>query len=125
MVTTATIHMAMMGAEGLEQTAAASHAATRELAGAIATETGIKPLFEGPYLHELVLQLDRPVAPVLEAMAADGVLAGFDLSRDYPELGNAILVCATEKRIEADINAYASALKNALASSEVLQEKRA
>lgn len=125
MVTAATIHMAMMGAEGLEQTAAASHAATRDLAGAIATETGIQPLFTGSYLHELVLQLDRPVGPVLEAMAANGVLAGFDLSRDYPELGNAILVCATEKRTAEDINAYAVALKDALASGEALQEKRA
>jgi glycine dehydrogenase subunit 1 len=44
---------------------------------------------------------------VLEALAAQGIVGGLDLSRDYPELGNALLACATETRTRADIEAYA------------------
>ena len=37
---------------------------------------------------------------------------------DYPELGNALLVCATETKTDADIAAFASALADVLASQE-------
>jgi len=59
-----------------------------------------------------VLQFDRPVSPVLDALSSQGVLGGFDLSRDYPELDNALLVCATELRGNEDIQAYASAMSD-------------
>ena len=39
---------------------------------------------------------------------------GVDISNDYPELGNALLVCATETRTAADIKAYADALAETL-----------
>jgi glycine dehydrogenase subunit 1 len=63
----------------------------------------------------VVLRLGHPVAPVLEALAGQGILGGFDLSRHYPELGNALLVCATETRTAEDIEAYARALGEILA----------
>ena len=47
-------------------------------------------------------------------MRSHGIVAGFDLSNDYPELGNALLVCATETRTDADIKAYADALTETL-----------
>ena len=37
-------------------------------------------------------------------------IGGYDLSRQYPELGNALLVCATETRTSEDIQTYAKAL---------------
>jgi glycine dehydrogenase subunit 1 len=40
------------------------------------------------------------------------------LSSDYPELGNALLVCATETKTDADIAAFASALADVLTSQE-------
>jgi glycine dehydrogenase subunit 1 len=61
-----------------------------------------------------VLKLDRPAGPVLEALAAEGIVGGVDLSRDYPELGHAFLACATETRTSADIGAYARALAGVL-----------
>ena len=70
--------------------------------------------FPGPYFHEAVLQLDRPVAPVLEVLASRGILGGLDLSAWYPELGHALLVCATETKTSADIDRYRSALGETL-----------
>ncbi len=58
--------------------------------------------------------LDRPVAPVLEALAEQGVLGGLDLSDYSQELGNALLVCATETKTDEDIDAYISALRKIL-----------
>ena len=53
---------------------------------------------------------------MLDALAAQGIVGGFDLSADYPELGQALLVCATETRTSEDIQAYAAALGSVLAA---------
>jgi glycine dehydrogenase subunit 1 len=110
LVTAATIYMSLMGPQGLARVAAASHARTAELVAALARVPGVRRLFPSPYFHESVVALDRPVAPVLQRLADRGILAGFDLAEDYPELGHALLVCATETKTSAEIERYASAL---------------
>ncbi len=110
LMSAATIHLALLGPTGLERVARACVARTQELVGALTGIDGIRSAFSGPRFHEAVLQFDRPVAPLLEALAADGIVGGFDLSRDYPQLGHALLTCATETRSSADIQRYAQAL---------------
>ncbi len=80
--------------------------------------SGVDKVFSAPHFHEVALRLDQPVGPVLNALAADNVLGGFDLSKDYPDLGNALLVCATETKTDADLETYAAALENAIHSSQ-------
>jgi glycine dehydrogenase subunit 1 len=43
------------------------------------------------------------------------VLGGYELSAEYPRLGNALLVCATETKSSSDIDNYAAALRDLLA----------
>ena len=116
LVTAATIHMSLLGAEGLARVAAHSMANTRALVEKLAAVPGVSSLFAGERFHETVLRLPTPAAPVLEKLARQGILGGFDLSRHYPELGDAILVCATETKTEADLDKYAAALAAALKS---------
>jgi glycine dehydrogenase subunit 1 len=110
LVTAATIYMSLMGAAGLERVAAASHARTRELVSALTRIAGVRLAFEGTCFHEAVLSFDRPVAPLLAALAGRGILGGLDLSEHYPELDGALLVCATETKTSGDIERYAGAL---------------
>jgi len=114
LVTAATIHMSLLGATGLERVAATCQQRTRELIGELTKIKGVKLAFDGPRFHEAVLQLDRNVGEVLEALARRGIIGGYDLSRQYPELGNALLVCATETRTSEDIAAYAKALNEVM-----------
>jgi glycine dehydrogenase subunit 1 len=41
---------------------------------------------------------------------AHNILPGYELAQDYPELGDTLLVCATETRSDADIEMYAGHL---------------
>jgi glycine dehydrogenase subunit 1 len=114
LMSAATIHLALLGPAGLAQVAQACMARTAELVAALGRIKGVRTAFAGPRFHESVLRLDRPVAPVLEALAAEGIVGGFDLARDYPELGHALLACATETRSSQDIETYARALGRVL-----------
>lgn len=115
MVVAATLYMALLGGEGLRRVASACHARTAQLVDALTAIGGVRRAFDAPFFHEDVLCLDRPVAPVLAALAEQGILGGIDISSEYPELGNALLVCATEMRTENDILRYARALREIVA----------
>jgi len=114
MVTAATIYMSLLGYDGLRQVALRSHESTARLIDGLTVIKGVDRLFEGPHFHEVALRLDRPVAPVLEALAERDILGGYDLSISCPELGNALLVCATETKTDADIDMYIAALEDIL-----------
>ena len=110
MVVAATLHMALLGSEGLEQVASDCHHNTTTLVEQLSAIPGVKRLFDRPYFHECALSLPAPAQGVLRSLAAHNLLGGLDLSRDYPGLGSAILVCATEKRNDAEITAFAEKL---------------
>ncbi|MCU0760425.1 MAG: aminomethyl-transferring glycine dehydrogenase subunit GcvPA [Steroidobacteraceae bacterium] len=114
LMTAATIYMSLLGPAGLARVAEASHERTQQLAAAAARVKGVRVAFEGPRFHEVVLLLDRPAREVLAAMEAAGILGGLDLAGDYPELGPAILACATETKTPADVERWAAALGEAI-----------
>lgn len=116
MVTAATIHMSLMGGEGLANTAAACHANNAKLSGKLQEIDGVNQLFNRPVFHEQVLQLPIAASDVLSDLADQNLLGGYDLSVDYPELENAMLVCATEKRIEIEMDRYARELQSIIDS---------
>ncbi len=116
LVTAATIHLALLGAEGLARVAAACHANTRRLTALLCAIPGVEPLFERQVFHEQALRLPAPTADLLRSLAAHNILGGYDLGLEYPELDPALLVCATETRSEADMTAYAAKLTRVIAT---------
>jgi glycine dehydrogenase subunit 1 len=116
LVTAATIYMALLGPDGLANVARACHANTRSLVARLTENEHVKQVFDRPYFHETVLQFSLPLADVMRPLYAHNLLPGFDLSKDYPELGNALLVCATETRTPADIELYADHLNRIIQS---------
>jgi glycine dehydrogenase subunit 1 len=110
LVTAATIYMSLLGADGLAGVAGSSWQRTDDLVRALCSIKGVRSAFESPRFHEALLLLDRPVAPVLEKLARKNLIGGLDVSREFTELGNALLVCATETKSQADIDCYAAAL---------------
>lgn len=116
-MTAATIYLSLMGPEGLQKVALACHQGLNALTDQLG-ELGLKPIFDGSRFHEMVIRLPVPVAPVLESMMDNQhVLAGIDLSVDYPELGNALLICVTETRTAEDRELFIGGLRQALAGA--------
>jgi glycine dehydrogenase subunit 1 len=107
MVTAATIYMALLGFEGLRQVALRAQQNTALLVSKLTALPGVQRLYEGPHFHEVALRFDRPIAAVLDALARRNILGGYDL-------GEALLVCATETKTPADIDTYVAALREIL-----------
>ncbi|MEK7792515.1 MAG: aminomethyl-transferring glycine dehydrogenase subunit GcvPA [Pseudomonadota bacterium] len=114
MVTAATIYMSLVGPEGLRRIAAQSHANTVELVEQLEKIAGVKRTFNGPIFHEAALTLSKPVKAVLTQLKEKAILAGLDLQTHYPDIDNALLVCATETKTSSDLKNYAEQLKLSL-----------
>ncbi len=116
LVTAATIHMSLLGAQGLMQVANRCYYNTHKLVKALTQIRGVELAFKAPYFHEALLHLDKPVDEVLHALHAAGIAGGYAVASHYPQLANTLLVCATEMRTEEEMAQYVQALKQILGS---------
>ncbi|MEE9253684.1 MAG: hypothetical protein V3U43_02000, partial [Pseudomonadales bacterium] len=114
LVTAATVHMSLLGYEGLRRVALLCHAQTGKLIDALTAIEGVEPRFRGPYFHEAVIDLPFAAAAVVSELAQRGIAGGLDLGSYFDGLPNSLLVCATEKRTDAEIDAFASAMRDVL-----------
>jgi glycine dehydrogenase subunit 1 len=114
LVTAATIFMSMLGPEGIREIAVKSHHNTQALKAKLQSIQGLQILSKGPIFHELVLQLPIAVSKVLDRLADQNIQAGFDLSQDFPELGQSLLLCSTEVHSSEDHDKLIFALKQVL-----------
>jgi glycine dehydrogenase subunit 1 len=114
LVTAATIYMSLLGPKGLQQVASASHHHTQQLADLLTQIPGVELMFSSPFFHEFVIRLPKPVPDLLHGLAKIGIQGGYDLSRLYPELDQALLICVTETKNQTDLNFYQQELSKLL-----------
>ena len=114
MVTASTIYMSLMGPQGLRQVALLSHQRAREMQTELLAVPGIENVFSAPFFHEVALRINQPVNYMVQELAKHRIQAGYSLKQDYPELGECILLCATETKTLADIKLLSHHLSDVL-----------
>jgi glycine dehydrogenase subunit 1 len=113
-MTAATIHLALLGKEGLRTTARRNHAAAAYALEKLTALKGVSRAFAAPFFNEFTVSLPAAASPILERLAEKGILAGFDLGRWYPDLADHLLVACTERTHRGDIDRLATALGEVL-----------
>jgi glycine dehydrogenase subunit 1 len=102
----AAIYMSVMGKEGLREVAEQSlqkAAYTRKKL----LETGqFSSPWDAPFFREFVVSSRKPVRDVNDRLFKEGIIGGYDLSEEYPELDNGWLVAVTEKRTSEEISRF-------------------
>jgi glycine dehydrogenase subunit 1 len=108
----ATIHLTLLGKQGLSDLALLNHERLRLLRGALG-RAGIAPVFAGPVFNEQVFDVGDAEA-VVARLAKRGLAAGLPLSRwfpDHPRARGALLCVATELHTPELIQLFAEAVK--------------
>ena len=110
-----TVHLCLLGKEGLKEMAAQNLAKARFAAAELAKIDGVKLAFSGPTFNEFVIELPRSIKIVNASLLREKIIGPLPLGSFYPELTKRGLVCVTETTSRADIERLASALRKALA----------
>jgi glycine dehydrogenase subunit 1 len=110
-----TIHMTLLGEQGLKRLAQLNHERAVALADALGKVKGVEVLTKR-FFNEISIRTAKPAQAVVDALAEKGVIAGVAMSRLDPHAGmdDVLIACATEMNTAADIAAYADALKKVL-----------
>jgi len=111
----ATIFLTVYGKEGIRELAEHNLAKADYAAQMLAAQPGAKLVFTGaPRFHEFVLSTVEDSSVWSKRLLEEKIIGGLDLSKWYPELGNATLWCATELITKAQIDAAAHVLAEGL-----------
>lgn len=115
MALAATVYLAALGKQGLRRVAELNYHKAHYAARQIDALDGYTVRQDKPFFNEFVVQCPGPV-PAINAYLRSGrvrdtqILGGYDLSEDYPELGDAMLVAVTEMNSKAEIDLFVEAL---------------
>ena len=112
MALAATIYLSLLGKNGFKQVANLCYQKAHYAAGQISALEGYEIAFnDTPFFHEFVIKTPKPVDQINLHLQNHWVLGGYDLSQDYPEMQNQMLVAVTEKISKADIDEFVDALR--------------
>ncbi len=108
----AAIYMAAMGKYGLRTVAELSYHKAHYAADQIGQLPGYEVVSRGPFFKEFVVRCPRPVALINDVLLDRyGMVGGYDLGGDYPDLADHMLLCITEMNSRAQIDLLVEALQ--------------
>ena len=108
-----TIHMTLLGEEGLRRLARVNHANACDLAERLAAIDGVDVLTPA-FFNEFTIRVRGNAAKVIDQLVAKGVLGGVPVSRLIPgdeHVRNLIVIASTEINTDDDRSAFATALR--------------
>jgi glycine dehydrogenase subunit 1 len=105
-----TIYLAAVGPAGLREICEQNILKTDYAVEQIRSKTSHRILFTAPRFNEFVLKVERDLAGTVQRLVRNKIVPGLDLSRFYPELSNALLVCVTETTRKEQIDALVKGL---------------
>ncbi len=113
MTLAATIYLSLLGRHGLKQVANLCYQKAHYAAQQISTIPGFELVNKEPFFHEFVVKCPKPVGEINRDLLDNGILGGYDLGIDYPQLKNHMLVAVTEMNSKDDIDVFVELLREA------------
>jgi glycine dehydrogenase subunit 1 len=107
----AAVFMCSLGRKGLRELALLNLRKTAYAKETFASVKGCSLPFGAPTFNEFVLRLPAGAEEVNRKLEKEKIIGGLDVSGDYPELGDAMLICVTEKNSREEIDRFARVLE--------------
>jgi glycine dehydrogenase subunit 1 len=118
-----TIYLAWLGRGGIVELGELLVRRTAYARDTLSAVPGVSLLHDAPVAREFALRLDAPVDAVVDRVSEEGIAAGYQLSREYPEYSDGLLVAITERRSKGDIDRLADALGRAIAAARETRDE--
>jgi glycine dehydrogenase subunit 1 len=109
-----TIHLCLLGKEGLKELAAQNLAKARFALEELEKVPGVRRAFSGPFFNEFVVELPRSVKMINAELLREKIIGPLPLGSFYPELTKRALFCVTETTTRAEIERMTAALRRIL-----------
>jgi len=111
MALAATIYLSVLGKHGFKQVSNLCYQKAHYAAEQITALDGFEMAFpDQPFFHEFVIRTPKPVNEINLHLQDHWILGGYDLSQEYPELENHMLVAVTEMISKEDIDEFVTVL---------------
>ncbi|GAB7386788.1 aminomethyl-transferring glycine dehydrogenase subunit 1 [Bacillaceae bacterium] len=106
----AAVWLTALGKQGIQEIAMLnlqkSHYAQRQ----ITALPGYEAPFDQPFFNEFVVKVPGSVHELNRRLLERGIIGGYDLGRDYPELAGCMLIAVTDVRTKQEIDRFVSEL---------------
>ena len=112
----ATIHLCLLGKEGVREVALQNVAKARFALGELEKIPGVRRAFSAPFFNEFVVEFPRSVKLINAALLREKFVGPLPLGQNYPDLTKRGLVCVTETMPRAEIERFAATVRKILES---------
>jgi glycine dehydrogenase subunit 1 len=99
-----TVYMSLLGKHGLRQVAELCYHKAHYAAQRIDSLSGFSLWSTRPFFNEFVVRCPGPVEAINAHLLDHGILGGYDLGEDYPELSDHMLIAVTEMNTKDEID---------------------
>ncbi|MHB1004644.1 MAG: aminomethyl-transferring glycine dehydrogenase subunit GcvPA [Chloroflexota bacterium] len=110
MALAATVYLSYMGPQGLKRVAELSLQKAHYAARRLSQVPGYSLPFSEPFFKEFVLRCPRPAEEVNALLWRNGIVGGYALGKDFPQLRDCLLLCVTEMNTVAQIDRFVAAV---------------
>ncbi len=108
----ATIHLSLIGTNGLREIAETCMAKAHYLARELEKVPGVEIAFTSPFFKEFAVRFPLPPAQVVEQLLKKRIFAGIPLRHFRIDMDDLLLVAVTEQRTKEEMDAYVAAIKD-------------
>jgi glycine dehydrogenase subunit 1 len=108
---TAAMYMSLVGRTGIQELANLNHDKAEYLKRAL-RKAGFKIPFSSPTFNEFVVEMPKGFDKKHQQLLAKKIVAGLAIEPYYPALANSYLMCVTETKTKADLDALVKELKS-------------
>ncbi len=113
MMLAATVYMALLGKQGIQDVAKLCLQKSHYLAEKIREIDGCSLKYDRPFFHEFIVTLPKPAKEVVRALTDKKILAGIPLSK-WGGDPNDLMIAVTERRLNHELDSYVRELKAVL-----------
>lgn len=105
MMLAATVYVSLLGKSGMKQVAESCYHKAHFAAEQISALPGFDMQFpEQPFFNEFAIKCPMPASEINQKLLSEGIIGGYELGKDIPELKNTILFALSEMNSREEID---------------------